>query len=103
MTAIGQRIGFGVNVFRIADAPWSLVLSPTSGIPVGSPIAVPVDARLLLAAATSGPLADVGAFRLEAAAQPGTWQVTISKDVWSFSGGVYRLQTLRVFTPFLRQ
>src|ERR671939_322386 len=103
MTAIGQQIGFvAVNVFRIADAPWSLVLN-TSSISVGSPITVPVDARLFLAAAPPSPLVDVGAFRLEAGAQPGTWQVTISGDLWSFSGGPYRQQVVTAFTAFLRQ
>jgi hypothetical protein len=103
MTAIGQQIGFvAVNVFRIADAPWSLVLN-TSSITVGSPIAVPVDARLLLPGAPSRPLVDVGAFTLAPAARPGTWQVGISSDLWSFPGGPYRQQTVTAFTSFLRQ
>ena len=103
MTAIGQQIGFvAVNVFRITDAPWSLVLN-TSSISVGSPIPVPVDARLLLAGAPSGPLVDVGVFRLEAAAQPRTWQVRISNDLWSFSASPYRQQMVTAFTSFLRQ
>jgi hypothetical protein len=46
---------------------------------------------------------DVGAFRLEAAAQPGTLQVTISQDLWSLSGGPYRNQVVTAFTSFLRQ
>src|SRR4051794_23846694 len=101
MTQTGQQIAFvAVNVFRIAAAPWSLVLN-TGSLTVGSPISVPVDARLLLnATAASGPVVDAGAFKLQSG--PGqSWQVTIDKQLWSFTGQS-RDPLLTAYTTFLQ-
>jgi hypothetical protein len=103
MTQIGQQLDFiAANVFRIRDAPWSLVLN-TSSITVGAPLSVPVDARLLLdTTPPAGPVVDVGAFRLESGSNQ-NWQVTVDKELWSFPGGPYRNDVVTAFTSFLQQ
>ena len=102
MTQTGQQIAFvAVNVFRIAAAPWSLVLN-TGSLTVGSAISVPVDARLLLdTTAASAPVVDAGAFKLLSG--PGqSWQVTIDQQSWSFSGPS-RDPLLSAYTTFLQK
>lgn len=94
----------GFNVLRVSPGPWFVVYNPDS-LTIGNPITIPVDPRIFTAQAVTAAstLIDAGMLQLQVQpGGPGSGQVVLTGDVWTFTGPGYRPALLTAFDGFLQ-